>query len=159
MAPRLVSASRRFMALRPKAPLNDYFYGGYILNQDSNLPTNMTDEEFCALFGKSYFDYIEGLRDDDFEINQPQWLKMLRVLNYFYHLAKASNGTIEPCEVMPRGKHGGVTAYFTVVDIKSNDIPKFCEALMNTSAITIDATLDGQVCISVSVPNVFIPKS
>ena len=126
---------------------------------DEEQLEEMTDEEVCQVLGAQYLDYLESLNDDDFEINRPQWIKMLRVLKYFDDLTKRSNGTLEPCEVMPRIEHGGVTAYFTVLDIKETDIPSFCEALMQTSAITIDATTDGRVCISVSVPNVFRRKS
>ena len=119
----------------------------------------LSDEEFLRFVGRVYDDYLDELDDNDFEINRPQWLKMIKVLWYFTELAKKSNGTVEPCEVQPKIQHGGVTAYFTIVDIKADDIPKFCDVLQSTSAITIDATTDGRVCISVSIPHVFVKKT
>lgn len=118
----------------------------------------LTDEEFGRLVGEVYNEYYDKLDDNDFEINRPQWMKMLRVLGYFFNLAKKSNGAVEPCDVQPKAQHGGVTAYFTVMDLKAEDIPQFCEMLQNTSAITIDATDDGRICISVSIPHVFVKK-
>ena len=120
---------------------------------------DLGDEEFCRVFGEAYSAHLAELKDEDYEINPPQWFKMLNVLKFFDDLAKKSNGTIEPCEVCPRVEHGGVTAYFTVLDIRENDIQKFCEALQQTSAITIDATTDGRICLSVSIPSVFVKRA
>lgn len=128
------------------------------MEPNNELLDSMTDEEFCYIFGKKYNEFLAEQNDEDYQINSPQWFKMLKVLKFFYELAKTSNGKVEPCEVCPRVEHGGVTAYFTVLDIRENDIPKFCEALQQTSAITIDATTDGRICLSVSVPYVFVKK-
>lgn len=118
----------------------------------------LTDEEFCYIFGKKYSEFLEEQKDEDYQINRPQWLKLLKVLKFFCDLTQKTNGRVERCEVRPREQHGGVTAYFTVLDIHANDIPAFCEALSFTTAITIDATADGRICVSVSVPYVFVKK-
>ena len=126
---------------------------------NDSLLDNLSDEEFCHIFGKKYEELLVEQDDEDYQINPPQWFKMLKVIKFFFDLAKSSNGQVEPCEVCPRVEHGGVTAYFTVLDVRENDIPKFCEALQQTSAITIDATTDGRICLSVSVPYVFVRKN
>lgn len=120
---------------------------------------NLSDEEFCKIFACDCLKRIEDENDGNYVVNRPQWLKMVEVLDYFQRLAKKSNGVVEPCEVAPKFLHGGVTASFTVVDIQEDDIPEFCKALLKTNAITIDATIDGKVCISVSIPYVFKKKS
>lgn len=129
------------------------------MDPNYNFLDSLTDEEFCYIFGKQYNEFLREQTDEDYQINPPQWRKMLNVLKFFYELAKTSNGKVEPCAISPRVEHGGVTAYFTVLDIRESDIPKFCEALMQTSAITIDATVDARICLSVSIPYVFIKKS
>ena len=118
----------------------------------------LSDEEFFRVFGEVYDEYISSKKDEDYEINPPQWFKLLRVIKYFIDLSKANNGKVEPCTLMPRLEHGGVTAYFRVLDFKVRDIPTLCEMLTQVSSITIDATTDGYVCVSVSVPNVYIEK-
>ena len=119
---------------------------------------NLSDEEFCRLFANEYFDFVEKEKDEDYVINRPQWKKLVEVLDYFHKLADKSNGQVEPCELQPRLMHGGVTVSFVVMDLREEDIPGFCEAILKTNAITIDATADGRVCFSVSVPYVFIKK-
>lgn len=118
----------------------------------------LSDEEFFRIFGEVYDEYISSKKDEDYEINPPQWFKLLRVIKYFFDLAKANNGKVVPCHLMPRFENGGVTAYFNVIDFHANDIPTLCEMLSQVSSITIDATTDGYVCVSVSVPNVYIEK-
>lgn len=126
--------------------------------ESNNNFDNLSDEEFVLMFAREYLNSVEAERDEDYEINRPQWIKMVEVLDYFYKLSAISNGDVEACEVQPKFMHGGVTATFTVVDLKECDIPEFCEALLKTNAITIDATTDGKVCISVSVPYVYVKK-
>lgn len=120
---------------------------------------DLSDEEFCKMYAREYLAAIEREDDDDYEINRPQWIKMIQVLDYFHKLAKQSNGTVEPCQVQPKYQHGGVTATFTVMDLQEKDIPEFCKAIMKTNAITIDATNDSKVCISLSIPYVFRKKN
>lgn len=126
---------------------------------NKELLDSLTDEEFCYIFGKKFNEFLDEQKDEDYEINRPQWLKFIKVLKFFCDLTAKTNGRVERCEVRPREQHGGVTAYFTVLDIRANDIPAFCETLSLTSAITVDATEDGNICISVSVPYVFVKKS
>lgn len=92
--------------------------------------------------------------DDDYIMNHPQWLKTLAVMRYF----DAMSGECEPCYVRPSKKHGGVTAYFTLIDLKKEDIQRFCNMLSLADWVSIDATLDGKVCISVAINDVFVRK-
>ena len=125
---------------------------------DPSKYDGLSDEEFCRLFARAYLDKMDTEKDEDYEINRPQWAKMIEVLDYFQRFAEKSNGKVEPCEVVPRFLHGGVTASFVVMDIKEEDIPAFCEAISKSNAITIDATSDCEVCISLSIPDVFRKK-
>lgn len=118
----------------------------------------MTNEEYVKRLGQLY-DKVLSLRDDDdYVINQPQMDKLIEVLNFFLDTAQKCNGKVEPVKLTPRAEHGGVTATFLVFDIYGEDIKKYCKVMSYTSAITIDGTEDG-ICISVTVPEVFVPKN
>lgn len=120
--------------------------------------SNMSDHEFVANIGAKFEKILASRKDEDYKINPEQWEKFLNVLEFFVDLAEKNGGTAEEPVLQPKFEHGGVTAYFTVLDIHENDIPALCEALLQTNAITIDATTDGRVCISVSVPHIFVRK-
>lgn len=100
-----------------------------------------------------------GLKsNDDYVVNEPQMKKLSKVFSFFIDAAQKNDGQVELSELIPKELSGGVTANFIVFDIGIKDIEKFCEAMRYTSGITIDSTNDG-VCISVTVPDVFVPIS
>lgn len=116
----------------------------------------MTNEEYVQRLGRLYNKIINLRKDDDYVINQPQMDKLIEVLNFFLDTAKECNGEVEPVKLIPRTEHGGVTATFVVFDIVGEVVQRFCDVMRYTSAITIDSTEDG-ICISVTVPEVFVP--
>lgn len=116
----------------------------------------MTDKEYVERLGQLYDKILSLREDDDYAINQPQMDKLIEVLNFFLDAAQKSAGTVEPVKLTPKAEHGGVTATFVVFDIYGDDIQRYCDVMRHTSAITIDAT-DNGVCISVTVPEVFVP--
>ena len=118
----------------------------------------MTNEEYVSRLGKLYDKILSLRRDDEYIINQPQFEKLIEVLNFFMDSAKDGSGKVEPVKLIPREEHGGVTATFLAFDIYGEAVQKFCEVMRFTSAITIDATTQGEVCISVTVPEVFVHK-
>ncbi len=119
---------------------------------------HLTDEEFGRMFGAQYLDYLETQEDADYQINRQQWFKLLHVLSCFDKLATKLGGSLDKCEIMPKEMHGGVTAYFPMFELSISEIVEFCEVLKLASAVTIDATTDGEVCISLSVPYVYVKK-
>ena len=117
----------------------------------------MTSEEYVRRLGVLYERIMSLRNDDDYVINQPQMDKLIEVLDFFLDSAKKNNGEVEPVALVPREEHGGVTATFIVFDVYGEDIKKFCKVIGYVSALGIDSMLDGRVCISVTVPNVFVP--
>ena len=116
----------------------------------------LNNKEYVKRLGQLY-EKVLSLRDDDnYVINQPQMDKLIEVLNFFLDAAQKCNGKVEPVKLTPRAEHGGVTATFIVFDIYGDDIKQYCKVMSYTSAITIDGTEDG-ICISVTVPEVFVP--
>jgi len=114
-------------------------------------------EKFVRKIGHIY-EKVMNLRDnDDFVVNQEQMDKFVEVLNFFYDTANNLNGELEPIRLEPKEENGGVTATFLLFDIYGENIQRFSKIIGYTSGITIESTVDG-VCISVTVPGVFIPK-
>lgn len=117
----------------------------------------MTNEEYVARLGVLYDKIMSIRKDSDFVVNQPQMDRLVDVLTFFMDSANKLDGKVEPVSLVPREEHGGVTATFLVFDVYGDSVKRFCEVLQFASAITIDATDEG-ICISVTIPNVFVHK-
>lgn len=120
----------------------------------------MDNNEYLKSFGKLYEKVISLRNDDNFLINEKQIEKFFEVYEFFSKATDDSEtARVEPIKLIPREEHGGITATFVVFDMYGNDIEEFKKIVQYLSAITIDATEDGEICISVTVPNVFVPKA
>lgn len=118
----------------------------------------MTNEEYVRRLGILYNKVLSLRKDTDYIVNQPQMDKLIAVLEFFIDTAKDLDGHLEPVKLTPKEEHGGVTATFLVFDLYDEKVLRFCEVMKGCSAITIDTTSDGEVCISCTVPNVFVHK-
>ncbi len=101
---------------------------------------------------------FDGLNDEDYRINPEQWTKMLDAVSFFNDYVKEKEGKLEPCRLQPKMQHGGITAYSRCFDVTASDVQQFAKAISCASAITIDTMLSGEVCISLTIPNVFVRK-
>lgn len=117
----------------------------------------MENEEYVRRLGFLYEKVMSLRKDEDYVVYQPQMNKLIEVLEFFLNTAKECSGEVEPVMLSPREEHGGVTATFLVFDIYGEGIQQFCNVIRHCSVLTIDSTTDG-ICISVTVPNVFIHK-
>ena len=54
--------------------------------------------------------------------------------------------------------HSGITAEFTVFDVSGEDLAKFCSVLKDATAFSIDSTANGKVCLSITIPDIFVAK-
>lgn len=117
----------------------------------------MSDLEYVKRIGQLYNAVMSLRNDDDYVVNKPQMDKFVEVLEFFMNVAQKNNGKVDPVELSPKEEHGGITATFRIFDIYGDDIQKFCRAMSYASAIGIYDVKDG-VCISVTIPNVFVKK-
>ena len=116
----------------------------------------MTDEEYVRRFGILYEQIMNFRKNEDYVVNQPQMDKLVEVLEFFIDSAKELGGKVEPVRLVPKEEHGGVTATFLVFDIYGEKVQRFCKVMSYCFGITIDSTFDG-VCISCTIPEVFVP--
>lgn len=125
--------------------------GGHTLDE----LRDMDSEKALRIFAKYINECEDKRNDDDYIMNRPQWIKLLTVMNYFDSL----RGECEPCYIRPSDQNGGVTAYFTLVDLRNKEeVQRFCNVLSLTDALCIDSTIDGKACISVTVSDVFVKR-
>ena len=118
----------------------------------------MTNEEYVQRLAVLYNKVLSLRKDEDYIVNQPQMDKLIAVLEFFLDEAKRLDGKVERVSLKPKEEHGGVTATFLVFDLYGPKVIKFCEVMSACSAITIDTTSEGEVCISCTIPQVFVPK-
>lgn len=97
-------------------------------------------------------------REEDYELNEVQMRKLIDSYAFFVEIAERDGGEIEPFKIEPLETTGGVTGYFTVFYLHGEDVQRFCKIVGNMSAISIDSTSDGDVCISFTIPRVFQKK-
>lgn len=117
----------------------------------------MTDYEFAQQFQAEFEHMMATLDDRDYIVDPIQQAKLLAVVAVFTKQIKEIGGRFDGYELVPRMEHGYVTATFPIVDLYGKSVREFCNALSEASAISMDASDDG-VCISVTIPNVFLPK-
>lgn len=114
--------------------------------------------DFLSKIGYLY-ESIMNLRDnDDYIVNQPQMDKFIEILKFFQDVSTGDNGKIEPLDIIPKEESGSITATFLLFNLFGDEVVRFSDIIKHASSIAIEATIDHEVCISVTVPNVFIPK-
>ena len=117
----------------------------------------MTDEEFVKAFARLYEAVIQRRSDEDYVIDPEQRDKLLQIYDFFAEQAGGPDDVVGPLALSPREEHGGVTATFNVFHVCGDRIRRFCDLMRFTSAFGIDCCNNG-VCISCTVPNVYMPK-
>ena len=116
-------------------------------------------ENFVAQqMAKDIVKILYSRSNSDFEINEPQFEKFKEVLNFFTALAQENKNTRVAVELEPKQTVGGLTCTTYLLDFYGKQMEEFNKLLSYCCAVTIDALLDGRVCISVNVPDVYVKK-
>ena len=80
-------------------------------------------------------------------------------LLYTSRLAEANDGTVETVHLSPRERCAGLEAQFLVLDLKPGDLPGFFRVLQYSTGLCLEAKTTGEVCMSMTIPDVFIKRS
>lgn len=118
----------------------------------------MNDEEFLRRFGTLYYEALSRQKDSDYVVNQPQMDKFIKLVRFFDEEIKRLGGRADPIELSPRMVHGGLTVMFFLYDLSGEKVQEFCETLSACSAVGIEAQTSGEVCLSCTVPNIFVRR-
>lgn len=116
----------------------------------------MSERDFLCLIGGVYSQVMAERKDEDYVINRPQYDKFNELVRFFLEKANELDGEIIPSEISPKEEHGDVTVKFDMFDISGDEVARFCDMLRSCSAVSIDVAADDRVCISCTVPNVFV---
>lgn len=116
--------------------------------------------DFVGKFGALYNKVMALRKDSDYVVNPIQMDRFLDLVQFFLRKSRdASKSDVDPHGFRPRECHGGVTATFIVFDLGGIDeVSEFCKVLKHCSAVSIDAQDGYKICISCTVPDVFVRK-
>lgn len=122
------------------------------------MSDHLSNEEYVRRLAIMYNEVMKLRKDEDYVVNQPQMDKLIKLLEFFLDSAKESEGKVEPVTLRPSEQRGDVTAEFLVFYIYGDKVKKFCNVLSACSAVSIDAKTTGEICISCTIPDVFVHK-
>ena len=119
---------------------------------------SLSDLDFAKRLGLIYDEILSLRKDSDYAVNQPQMDKFIEVLKFYMDAASDLDGSVDQVDISPAHEHGGVTATFIVFDLFGDQVQRFCSVMSACSALSIDVAEGDRVCISCTVPNVFLRK-
>lgn len=120
---------------------------------------SISDKEFAERFLAAYNQETGDAKPEDFEVNPIQMEKLNNLVEFFRKAAKDLGGRIISVDIDPVLPPNGVTANFIVFDIAGNDVKRFCDVIRECSALSMDVTVNDEISISCTIPNVFVRKS
>lgn len=86
--------------------------------------------------------------------NPNQMSKYHYAKGFFIKYLRENNGKLQTYE--NNGDiNNGLTFTKNVISLTGIDLWRFANSLRFASALTIDATIDGQVCVSLTIPDVY----
>lgn len=134
---------------------------GIRLISQSVKDTTMDDDWFIKKFGEIYEEVIALRDNDDYVVNPGQMDKFLDLISFFMgKAAKYDDDYVEIEKLEKKQEFGGVTATFVVFSLSGVDeVSEFCKVLKCCSAVSVDVVDEYKVCISCTVPDIFILKS
>lgn len=127
------------------------------MSYDFNDPS-ISDQEFAKRFMAAYRKEMEDFDPEEFQINPQQLKKLVDLIDFFKKAVKDLGGKIESIDIDPATPPNGITANFIVFDLFGEDVQRFCEVVRHCSAISMDVTVNDEVSISCTIPNVFALK-
>ena len=119
----------------------------------------MTEDELLKMAWKAYEEEMASRDTRDYEVNMVQFQKLIDAYSFFIKVASDCGGEVEPFRIEPTAVHGGLTAYFELLFLHGDEVEKLSQILSGVSAISIDTMVDGRVCISFTIPDVYKKKS
>lgn len=130
--------------------------------------TNMDVEEVLAdeelvndmLFDawKIYEHELNNRKNEDYYINKEQMSKVIRAYKFFDRITKENDDRLEEFKINPKEENAYITAYSYCWSFYNDDVKELLDILGCASGLSIDATSDGEVCISFVIPDVYRHK-
>ena len=119
---------------------------------------NISDLEFSKRLVSAYQKATENINPDEYIVDIEQFRKLNNLVEFFKNTAKELGGKIESIDINPAEPPNGVTANFIVFDLFGDEIKRFCDVIQHCSAISMDVTVKDEICISCTIPGIFVRK-
>lgn len=120
------------------------------------------DLEFIGALARDYFGVIAKRNPDDYKINSIQlehYKNIIECLAILANKMPGENNAEFECELIPVMETGGITMRAYMLDVTSGDLRVLADVLDHASSpLTIEATTDGRICLSVTVPGIHKKK-
>lgn len=116
---------------------------------------NLTEDELIKMAWEAYEQEMASRDTRDYELNGEQFQKLIDAYKFFCDYVEANDGEIEPFRIVPTEVHGGITVCVDLLYLHGEMLEQFCRILSGASAISIDSKINGKVCISINIPNVY----
>lgn len=118
----------------------------------------MTNDEYVLRLGTLYDKVMSLRKDENYVVNQPQMDCLCKVLDLCMDTTVFYSSEIEHVNLTPKEECGGVTVAFILMSLNGRaQVQRFCDVMRVCSAICIDSRTDGKVCLSCTIPDVFVP--
>ncbi|MCD7804873.1 MAG: hypothetical protein LUH03_06980 [Oscillospiraceae bacterium] len=101
---------------------------------------------------------MQSRKDEDYELNEPQYAKFLMVSAYFTKLVRENSGEVEQHPLEPKMCNGYISIKVKDLRLEGEKKTEFFNAIRMFSSFGIDAMTDGTLCIEGVVPEVFVRK-
>ena len=120
------------------------------------------DLEFIGSLARDFFGMIAKRNPDDYEINSTQFERYKNIVECLAILTNKMPGENDAefeCELIPVMESGGITMRAFMLDLTSFDLKMLADVMEYASSpLTLEATTDGRICLSVTVPGVHQKK-
>ncbi|MCD7784680.1 MAG: hypothetical protein LUH18_03745 [Oscillospiraceae bacterium] len=97
-------------------------------------------------------------KDEDYELNEPQYSKFLLVSAYFYKLVRKCGGEFTNIPLEPKRCSGYISVKLNSLDLEGDGKAEFFNAISAFVSFGINAMTDGRLLIEGVIPNVFVRK-
>lgn len=102
--------------------------------------------------GKEILNMEKG--NKEYTENPNQMSKYHYAKGFFIKYLRENDGKLQTYE--NKGDiSNGLTFTKNIIDLTGIDLWRFANSLRFASALTIDSTIDGQICVSLTIPNVY----
>ena len=119
----------------------------------------MNQEEFIKSFDENYRKVLLEAQSHSYTINQPQFEKLIYIIEFFKKYIKENKcGKIVDLELDSNFIQNGITIEFDVFEANGDTLKDFSKVMEYSTAVTMDATIKGQISISIGIADVFIKE-
>lgn len=99
---------------------------------------------------------IQERDDSEYSLNREQWYALLEAYGFFTKLAERTGGRVEPLDLKPREEIGHIVYTGRVFEAVDREIQILCRGLKRASVFMANVEPDGEICIRIAFPGVFV---